>query len=233
MKEIILGKSVSGKDVNGYLFGDINSFNKTLIIGCIHGVEPQSKEICDLYIEDAKRKTFSEDSFLLLIPCINPDGLELKTRGNANGVDLNRNFPSSTWQAVPFDKNNHTDARSPYYPGPEPASEPETKIILDLIGRYDFKKVISIHTNHFVQNPNPPMINYDGEFSKGLAEKLSMSTGLISQGDIGYPTPGSLGGWIGKDLNIISITIELDDLKNAEELYKNHGKFFEVSVSYV
>ena len=224
MKEITLGKSVSGKEIKGYAFGDENSFNKTLIIGAIHGVEPQSKEICELYRNEIKDKPFAEDCYLLIIPCINPDGVALKTRCNANGVDLNRNFPSSTWNNIPHLGNNA------YYPGVKPASEPETKIIVSLLNKYNFKKIISIHTNHYIQYRNPPMINYDGNQSKELALKLSHATGLISGDDVGHPTPGSLGGWVGFDLKKISITVELDDTKTTHELYQKHRGLFEVSI---
>ena len=227
MKEIILGKSIKGKNIKGYSFGDENAFNKTLIIGGIHGNEPQSAEICELYLKDVKDKSFPEDAFLLLIPCINPDGMELKTRGNANSVDLNRNFPTNTWQGVTHKGN------SAYFPGKNPASEPETKIIVDLLSKYNFKKIISIHTNAVIQYENSPMINYDGEHSRELAEKLSAVTRLMAHGDIGYATPGSLGTWIGVDLKKISITVELDRKKDAKELYKKHNKLFNISVLWI
>ncbi len=224
MQEIILGKSVKGVDIKGYAFGEQNSFNKTLIIGAIHGVEPQSKDVCEFYIEEIKDKPFPDDCYLLIIPCINPDGIALKTRGNANGVDLNRNFPSSTWKNVPVSGN------AAYHPGLEPASEPETKIIVNLLKNQNFKKIIAIHTNHYIQFPNSPMINYDGEQSRELAEKLSNATGLLATSDVGYPTPGAMGFWVGKDLKKISITVELDDEKSSKELYKKHGRLFEVGI---
>ncbi len=224
MKEIILGKSVKGVDIKGFCFGDETAFNKTLIVGGIHGVEPQSRGFCDLYVNEMKDKSFYDDAFLCIIPAINPDGLSLNIRGNANGVDLNRNFPASTWHSVPVSGN------SAYHPGSKPASEPETKIIVDLLNKYNFKKIISIHTNHYIQFPNPPMVNYDGDHSRELAEKLSIATGLMVHSHMGYPTPGSMGIWIGKDLKKISITIELDDTKTSEELYKKHGKMFEMGI---
>lgn len=224
MKEVILGKSVKGIDIKGYSFGDDKSFNKTLIIGAIHGVEPQSMDFCNFYIQENKDKPFPDDCYLLIIPCINPDGIALKTRVNANGVDLNRNFPASSWKNIPVSGNNA------YYPGVQPASEPETKIIVDLIKNYNFKKIIAIHTNHTIQFPNLPMINYDEEQSRELAEKISHATGLTSYSDVGYPTPGSLGVWIGRDLKKISITVELDDKKSSDELYKKHGQLFDMSI---
>ena len=224
MKQITLGKSIKGKEINGYFFGGEKSFNKTIIIGGIHGVEPQSAEICELYINEIKDKSFPQDCFLVLIPCVNPDGIELKTRGNANGVDLNRNFPSNGWQSVPLANNNA------YYPGVKPASEPETQVIVNLLNKYNFKKIIAIHTNHTIQFPNPPMVNYDGEQSRELAEEVSAAIGLPSHHDIGYPTPGSLGCWVGKELKKISVTVELDDTKSAQELYRKHKMMFEVGV---
>lgn len=224
MKEVILGKSVQGREIIGYSFGQVDSFNKTLIIGGIHGVEPQSKELCELYINEIKNKPFPLDCYLLIIPCLNPDGFILKTRGNANGVDLNRNFPATTWKYLPVSGN------MAYFPGIEPASEVETKTVVKLLQSFNFKKVISIHTNHFIQFKNDPMINYDGEQSKELAEKLSNATGLLAKSDVGYPTPGSLGVWVGRDLKKISITVELDNEKSSSELYKMHGRLFEISI---
>ena len=224
MQELTLGKSVKGKEIKGYSFGDKDCFNKTLIIGGIHGVEPQSKEVCEMYVSAVRNASFPKDCYLLLIPCINPDGIEANTRGNVNGVDLNRNFPSSGWQSIPLAGN------SAYYPGVKPASEPETQIIVNLLKNYNFKKIIAIHTNHTIQFPNPPMVNYDGEQSRELAEKMSIATGLIAHHDIGYPTPRSLGVWVGHDLKKISVTVELDDNKTTEELYKKHWMMFEVVV---
>jgi protein MpaA len=224
MKELILGKSVKGIEIKGYFFGEENAFNKTLIVGGIHGVEPQSKEFCDLYVEEMKNLPFPDDAFVCVIPGINPDGLAAFTRGNANGVDLNRNFPSSTWKSSPVSGNNA------YHPGSAPASEPETKIIVDLLKKYNIKKIIAIHTNHYIQFPNPPMINYDGDQSRELAEQMSVASHLPAHGDIGYPTPGSMGGYLGFDLKKISITIELDDSKKSPELYKKHSRLFEVAV---
>ena len=227
MKCIILGKSISGEEISGYSFGDENSFNKTFILGGIHGNEPQSKEFCDLYIEEIKNKPFPDDCYLFLIPAINPDGFELKTRGNANSVDLNRNFPSSSWQSIPL------LSHSAYYPGIKPASEPETQIVVDLLNKYNFKKIISIHTNAPIKFPNPPMVNYDGEHSRELAEKISLACGLSAHADIGYPTPGSLGLWVANDLKKISITIELNYTKSTNELYKKHRRLFEVSIAFL
>ena len=61
---------------------------------------------------------------LWVIPNLNPDGVRCGTRGNAHGVDLNRNFPWH-WQHL-------TGVTTP---GPKPLSEPESKIAYRLILR--------------------------------------------------------------------------------------------------
>ena len=66
----------------------IDGKGKTLIIGVFHGDEPQGKYLIDEYLK------INNAEGLLFIPCLNPDGLQLGKRTNANGVDLNRNFPT-------------------------------------------------------------------------------------------------------------------------------------------
>jgi hypothetical protein len=78
-----------------------------------------------------------ENRHTWLIPMVNPDGSHVFGRMNANWVNLNRNFPA-TWGAVDEDilLNN---------PGPEPASEPETRVILKVLDKLKPDYVNSIH----------------------------------------------------------------------------------------
>jgi protein MpaA len=66
--------------------------NIPLVIGVFHGDEPQGKFLIEEYLNSELNQTH-----LLFIPCLNPDGMELKKRTNSNNVDLNRNFPTKNW----------------------------------------------------------------------------------------------------------------------------------------
>jgi len=121
---------------------------------------------------------------------------------------------------------------SSYFPGVKASSEPETQILVNLLNKYNFKKIISIHTNAPIRFPNPPMVNYDGEHSRELAEKISHAINLPIHNDVGYPTPGSMGPWVGNELKKISVTLELDYTKETKELYEKHKNIFEVGILF-
>lgn len=203
-----------------------------LILGGTHGVEPQSEyvarelarhfnlkkiynikneEIFDLFEGEINQK------HVIIIPDLNRAGLKNRTRGNANGVDLNRNMPAYNWSPNSADRA--------YYPGLEPASEKETKALLDVISANNFEMFLSIHTNHYVKNENPPQVNFDGpQESVGHIEAgiLAELIELPLTHDIGYSTPGSLGSYA-KDLEVACATLELDDKYSPAGAWAKYG----------
>ena len=176
------------------LTGNENHSN-TLVIGVFHGDEPQGKFLIEEYIKQ------NPQSYLLFIPCLNPDGLQLNQRTNSNGVDLNRNFPTKNWVLGEKDQ---------FFGGHEPASEIETQFLIDTINEFMPDIILTLHAPYKV-------VNYDGP-AKGLAEEISQIINYPVEENIGYPTPGSFGTYAGIERNIKTITLELDETCPVEEL---------------
>ena len=137
----------------------------------------------------------------LFIPCLNPDGLQLGQRTNANGVDLNRNFPTKNWELT--EKNE-------FFGGEQPASEIETQFVIDIINAYQPETILTLHAPYKV-------VNYDGP-AQDLAEQISEIINYPVEASIGYPTPGSFGTYAGIERQIKTLTLELDENCPVEEL---------------
>lgn len=201
--------SLEQRELKISIVGKDSSKNKMAILGSIHGDEPQGKYIVEQLIEYIKKNPeIIEDKQILFIPNVNPDGFSKNTRGNANKVDLNRNFPTKNWVSNKDDKNSR------YYAGSKAASEPETKILMKYIGEFNPEVIVSIHSPLKV-------INYDGTGSKKIASLMSKYNHYKTADDIGYPTPGSLGTYYGKERNIPVITLETDSNSGEDAWAEN------------
>ena len=184
------------------------SENNVLIIGVFHGDEPQGKYLIEKYL-----KLYSSN--FLFIPCLNPDGLQLGTRTNANGVDLNRNFPTKNWGG---DTNGAGANPKDYYCGKSAGSEIETQFVIDTIEKYQPKIILTLHAPYKI-------VNYDGP-AQDIAQKISDIIGYPVEPSLGYPTPGSFGTYCGVERNIPTITLELDEKIPIAQLEQPVFKIF-------
>ncbi|WCB96743.1 Murein peptide amidase A [Baekduia alba] len=109
----VVGRSVRGRAIRMVRLGARDAPERILVVGCIHGTERAG-----LALTRALRRALAPPPGvqLLVVDAINPDGCARGTRGNAHGVDLNRNFPWG-WRAQ----------TGIYASGPRAASEPETR----------------------------------------------------------------------------------------------------------
>lgn len=129
-RRVVLGRSLEGRPVVAYELGDPESSRKVLVVGCLHGNECAGIAILDRL----RRLGALAGTDLWLVPDANPDGHAAGTRGNARGVDLNRNFP---WRWRPIG--------GVYYSGAAAGSERETRIAMTLIRRLRPKVTIWFH----------------------------------------------------------------------------------------
>jgi murein peptide amidase A len=126
----LLGRSEQGRPIFVVRVGD-PAGPRVLVFGAIHG-----NETAGIPIARALERTHTGDD-VWIVPDLNPDGVAHGTRQDARGVDLNANW-SSEWRGGgrPFD---------PYYGGPRPFSERETRIARDLIERIHPRVTIWYH----------------------------------------------------------------------------------------
>ncbi len=189
---------------------------------------------------------------IYIIPCVNPDGLEIirgrqnvkssvriskldEYKANANGVDLNRNFPLA-WESI----NNGVFAPADYYfKGYESASEAESRALISLCKNNDFKFMLSIHIkgncifwgdNHNIQN-------------NGLYK--AFATDIATPCRLYLPEPtkkakdygGGFENWFRHTFNRPGICIELSENQNkilplGNENYDNFSNFVNYTLTY-
>jgi len=190
-----LGRSSEGRPISGHRFGGSGAAAPLLVMGGIHGDEPSSVEaVTALAVRMLARRGPGGPltAPVWVLPVTNPDGIARGSKNSARDVDLNRNFPARSFT---------TDHRPGYFPGPAPLSEPETQLIAALIAREGVAAVVAVHAPF-------ACINYDGP-AAAWAQAVSAVCGWPAQAEIGYPTPGSLGSWLGIDRGLPVLTVEL------------------------
>ena len=118
-----LGRSVQGRPIRALVLGSPAAAHRILVVGCIHGNECEGIDVT----RRVARARIPTGTRIWIVHQLNPDGFARRTRQNARGVDLNRNFPSE-WRQTgkPWDAE---------YPGARPLSEPETRAARRLVLR--------------------------------------------------------------------------------------------------
>ena len=199
----------SSKTVELYKISGSQNHKNILIIGVFHGEEPQGYLAIKNFINNNFSNTNIKNN-VLIIPCLNPDGMAKNQRKNGNGVDLNRNFPTKNWAL--------TEKKDDFYGGEAPSSESETQFVTDIITDINPDFILTLHSPYAI-------VNYDGP-AQYEAEKISEFTGYPVQSDIGYPTPGSFGTYCGIERNIPTVTLEYDENENIDSIFIKSNKVF-------
>jgi hypothetical protein len=170
---------------------------RILLLGGIHGDELTAAAIVFEWMQWMQAGDAHQFHWHV-VPVMNPDGL-LATkpqRVNANGVDLNRNFPTPDWEKDAtryWARVTGSDPRR--FPGRAPLSEPETRWLNEEIERFRPHVIVSVHAPFGV-------LDFDGP------APVPQRFGRLYFNRVGV-YPGSLGNYGGLHKNLPVITIEL------------------------
>ena len=204
------GRSVLGAPL---LYYPCKNKCKLLVMAGIHGEEPETTFLLSRVLR-AFEEPFETIAFVL---CANPDGVALGTRGNANGVDLNRNFRTQNFSTEKVGSRSILEAPRDTLlsPGSFAGSEPETQALVALIEKLKPASVLAMHA---------PMGCVDAPQKTSLVECVMDTFNLPWLPDIGYKTPGSFGTWCG-ERGLECVTLELPRM-SLEQLFDRYGRAF-------
>ncbi len=184
---------------------DIKAPKYLYLIGGVHGDEVEGVYVLKQLFSWLKLEHSLKDLPMVVIPILNVDGYRNQSRVNAHLVDLNRNLPTKDWSAK--------FVQPKYNPGPKPLSEPENQYLIKLFDKYKPGLIVSFHTWK-------PILNFNGN-CKDVAEYFNKFNKYEIAGDIGYPTPGSLGTFAVEKYQSPVLTFECPELKTHRETLKD------------
>lgn len=199
---IPVGTSVEGRPIEAVRRGD-PAGRRVLVIGVIHGDEQAGLQIVD----ELSQMPIPAGVDLYLIDAMNPDGVAADRRTNANGVDLNRNFP--------YDWGPIAQPGDWQYAGTGPASEPETQAVVAFITDVRPDIVIWYHQDAYSIAP--------GEGRAGaIRARYAELTGLPMDTVTGGTYTGVAATWArheldGDDPPGVPFIVELGATLSAEE----------------
>ena len=207
----VFGTSVQGRPLEAFRMGDPRGVT-VAVVGVIHGNEEAGLLITDELVNMQIPKGVN----LWVIPSMNPDGTVLNRRGNANRVDLNRNFPYG-WARI---------GQPGYwqYSGPNRASEPETKSIVAFLR--EIKPALGLWY-HQDLNIISPGAGFEGE----LRARYGAITGLPMKRITGGRYTGVAATWQKRGLkNSMAFVVELGKTLNTDEAKVHANAVLDVSM---
>jgi carboxypeptidase D len=192
------------------------------LIANIHGDETLGRTLdvglaewlCANYQTDPTAKQIVDGAHLYLVPTLNPDGYAARTRYNANGVDLNRDFPDRF--------SNPTCA-------PTGNEQPETTAMIDFTQSMHFVSSLSFHGGAAVVNypwdstangqayysacpDDKTLINLSKTYANSNPEILNGGfKGGITNGADWYVVYGGMQDWNYVRTGTMELTVEVGD----------------------
>ena len=207
----VFGTSVQGRPLEAFRMGDPKGVT-VAVIGVIHGNEEAGLLITDELLNMQIPKGVN----LWVIPSMNPDGTALNRRGNANRVDLNRNFPYG-WARI---------GQPGYwqYSGPNRASEPETKALVSFFR--EIKPALGVWY-HQDLNIISPGVGFEGE----IRARYGAITGLPMKRITGGTYTGVAATWQKRGLkNSMAFVVELGKTLSTDEAKVHASAVLDISM---
>ncbi len=197
----ILGYSVARRPILAYELGDPSSTFKAVVLGNMHGTETAGLTVTASLLTHAPIHGVD----LWVVPTMNPDGVAGHTRGNAHGVDLNRNWPNA-WIPIPPTADGNSK-----YSGPRAVSEPETRALYTFLLQLRPARLVSMHQ---------PLVGVDTTdggardpaFRRALATGLGLPEKPLTCNSACH---GSLTGWMTNHQAGAGITVEFSAAPTA------------------
>lgn len=176
--------------------------HRILAFALIHGDEEASSSVALAWM-DRLVQIESRNSWRI-VPILNPDGWDKKTRTNGTGVDINRNFPTRDWESLALkhwrQKEKENKRR---FPGETGGSEPETQCALAHMEEFKPTMIVSVHTPLGVLDFDGPKMPAPG----------NSPLRWVSLGNY----PGSLGRYAWFERRLPVLTVELKHLSDASK----------------
>lgn len=244
----ILGESVLGRPIYALQLGECR--DRVLFAGAFHGMEwltcslllAFTADLCDAL--DAGRPLAGIDirrallgRGLVIVPCVNPDGVEIALHGadaaldlrdtvlqlagpdarrwqaNARGVDLNHNFDAGWHLLRQLELSAGITGPGPTrYGGSTPESEPETQLLTALCRSVPFRHVVAFHSQgeeiYWQYGANTPK-------SSGLmARILALTSGYRAEQPEGLASHGGFKDWFIQEFARPGFTVEIGKGQN-------------------
>lgn len=190
-ESIVFGMSGLGRELTVVHRQGAAPTRSVMVVGVIHGDEVFGRRVTDGLTTAA----IPADLDLWIVPTINPDGETDGRHGNANRVDLNRNFPTN-WQTGTYYSSGK------YFSGVAPASEAETRALMALIGAVRPDVVVWYHSPW---NRVDCDIGRAGGRLGGLCGRFAGATNLSASF---APRPGTATDWVMTTLGTPSFVVE-------------------------
>ncbi len=193
----VIGHSVGGIPIHIRRYGTTGDL--TLIVCGLDG----NDRIAVKWLDELSRQLndtpeLVKDRRVVLLRDPNPDGLTVKQAVNKHGVMLNRNFPSTNYRPG----ENY---------GPGPASEPETRAVLEVLYRFQPQRVV------YFESAGKSEISAN-KAAQPLAELLGKGRQIPTVAQDQPPVSGSLEEFASLTFGAEVITLRLstgDDWRSA------------------